>query len=71
MNWTLIVKNDLDSIKEDQKSSKRKSFSENCKTKSLLSFNVDYKQYCLKILRSIYKNLETMHFTTDFVSNLY
>ena len=49
----------------------KKFFSENCKTKSLLNFNVDYKQYCLKIRTSIYKNLETLHFTTDFVSNLF
>ena len=49
----------------------RKIIIENCKTKSLMNSNVDYKHFCLKNLRSINKNLETLHFTSDFVSNLF
>ena len=70
MNWTLIVKNDLDSIKGDQNLLNEKIL-ENWKTKTLINFNVDYKHFRLKILRSIYKILEAMHFTSDFVSNLF
>ena len=67
----LIVKNDLDSIKGDQNLLNEKKILENCKTKTLINFNVDYKHFRLKILRSIYKNSEAMHFTSDFVSNLF
>ena len=53
------------------KFSEPKSNLENCKTKNLKKFNVDYKHFGSKILTSIYKNLETIHFATDFVSNLF
>ena len=59
----MIVKTDFDSIKGNQN-----LLIEKCQTKNLLKFNVEF---CLKILRPVYKNSETMHFTTDFVSNLF
>ena len=51
------------------KHSERKNMLKNCKTKTLMNFNVDYKHFRLKILKPIYKNLEAMQFTSDFASN--
>ena len=68
----MIVKTELNLRRpksSERNLTSKQSIIENCKTKSLLNFNVDYKHFCsLKIPRSIYRNVETMHFTIDFVS---
>ena len=57
MIWTSIKENEI-------------TFLKTVKLKIFKDFFAEYKTFYLKGLRSVYRNFETFHFTTDFASNL-